>query len=66
MEKKWWRSKVLWVNLAIAMGTVAEANFGMLQAVLGPKVYLPCVSLVAGVNFFLRYWTTQGIEVKKP
>lgn len=66
MKKKWWKSSTLWVNALLAMGTVLEANFGLVQAALGPKTYLVGMSLIAGVNFILRFKTSQPIIEKKP
>lgn len=61
MKKRWWKSKVLWVNALLAVGTVVEANFGLLQAKLGPQSYLAVAGLIAGVNFVLRTITTQPL-----
>jgi hypothetical protein len=67
VKKRWWKSKTLWFNTAAAIGTVVEANFGVLQASLGPKVYVIGMGAVAGVNFMLRFATSQPIvEEKKP
>lgn len=60
-HKQWWKSKTLWLNTFVAVGVVFEANFGLLQATLGPKSYLGAMSLVAGVNFVLRFLTTEPI-----
>lgn len=59
--KAWWKSKTLWFNTAVAIGTVVEANVGVLQSSVGPKAYVALAGLVAGVNFVLRFATTQGI-----
>lgn len=60
--KAWWKSKYLWLNTAIAMLTVAEANLGMLRERLGPESYLAAMILVAGLNFALRFVTSQPIK----
>jgi hypothetical protein len=64
MKKRWWKSKTLWLNTAVAVGTVVEANFGLLQAKLGAQSYLAAAGLVAGANFLLRFLTTQPITGK--
>jgi hypothetical protein len=66
MRKRWWKSKTLWFNTALAIGTVAEANFGMLRERLGPESYLAAVALIAGVNFALRFITTKPLGKDKP
>lgn len=65
-KKKWWKSWTLWVNAALAMGTVAEAHFDLLQAVLGPKAYLAGMTIIAGINFVLRFKTSEAIVDVKP
>ena len=65
MKKAWWKSKTLWLNTAVAIGTVLEANFGTLQASLGPKAYLAAAALIAGANFALRFLSTQPLVEPK-
>lgn len=60
--KAWWRSKTLWLNVALAAGTVAEANLGMLQSLFGPKAYLGIISFAAAVNAALRFVTSEKIK----
>ena len=59
--KKWWKSKVLWLNVLLAAGTVAEANIGFLRETLGPGSYLGVISFAAACNAFLRFVTTEKI-----
>jgi len=65
VKKKWWKSKTLWLNAAVAAGAIVEANFALLQGTFGPKYFVPVVGLVAGANFVLRYLTTQPIVERK-
>ena len=66
MKKRWWKSRTLWLNFILAMSTVFEAHFGLLQAALGQHAYLFGMTMIAGVNFLLRFATTQPLEVEKP
>ena len=59
--KRWWMSRTLWLNTALAVGTVVEANLGLLRDALGPKSYLGLLALAAGANFVLRFLTTRPI-----
>ena len=65
MKKNWWESKTIWLNMAVAIGAVIEANFALLQTSFGPKLYVPIIGLVAGTNFLLRFFTTQPIVEPK-
>ena len=60
-KKKWWQSKTLWLNALLAMGTVAEANLGMLKDLFGPQSYLVMISIAAGINAALRFVTSQPV-----
>lgn len=66
MNKSWWKSKTLWLNTLVAIGTVVEANFGLLQAKVGPQSYLVAAGLIAGANFVLRTITTQPLGKGDP
>ena len=59
--KRWWMSRTLWLNTALAVGTVLEANLGLLRDALGPKSYLAALAVAAAGNFVLRFLTTQPI-----
>lgn len=60
--KSWWKSKTLWLNVALAAGTVAEANLGTLQSQFGPKAYLGLVTLAAALNAALRFVTSEKVK----
>ncbi len=60
--KKWWKSKTLWLNVALAGASVAEANLGILRDTLGPKSYLGLITLAAGLNAALRFVTSQPVK----
>lgn len=59
--KKWWKSKVLWLNVLLAAGTVAEANLGLVRDLFGSVTYLSIISFAAAANAFLRFVTTEKI-----
>lgn len=60
--KAWWKSKTLWLNAALAMGSVAEANMGILRDHLGPHSYLGLITLAAGLNAALRFITSEPVR----
>ena len=60
--KKWWKSKTLWLNVALGAASVAEANLGLLRETLGPQSYLGLITLAAGLNAALRFVTSQPVE----
>lgn len=61
-NKKWWQSKTLWFNIAMAAATTAEASFGLLQPVLPGNEYASLAFVLAIGNAMLRIISTQGIE----
>ena len=62
MSKRWWRSKVLWLNALLAAGTVLEANLGLLRDALGVGSYMAVIGLAAACNAFLRFLTSEPIK----
>lgn len=59
--KKWWKSKTLWFNVLVAIGTAAEASLGIIQGYFDPRIYFVLIGIVAGVNVVLRFISTQEI-----
>lgn len=59
--KAWYKSRTLWFNFLLVMGTVAEANLGMLNAMFGPKCYYFAMIFAAGLNFWLRTITALPV-----
>ena len=57
----WYKSKTLWANAVMAATTTLAANLPILQPILGPVFYVSAVSVVAGVNMFLRLLTDTPI-----
>ena len=60
--KKWYKSKTLWFNVAVAMGAAVEASLTLVQGYFDPRVFLALIGLVAGINVVLRFLTTTGIS----
>ena len=59
--KKWYKSRVLWLNVLLAAGTVAEANIGFLREAVGPSAYLGVISFAAACNALLRFVTSEKL-----
>jgi len=60
--KKWYKSKTLWFNVAVAIGTAVEASLTLVQGYFDPRVFLALIGLTAGVNVVLRFLTTTGVS----
>jgi hypothetical protein len=60
-QKKWWKSKTLWFNVLVAIGTAVEASLSVIQGHFDSRVYLGIVGLIAGVNVVLRFISTQEL-----
>ena len=59
--KKWYKSKVLWFNVAVAIGAAVEASLTLVQGYFDPRVFLALIGLTAGVNVVLRFMTTTSV-----
>lgn len=59
--KKWYKSKMIWFNVAIAMGAAVEASLNIIEGYFDPRIYFGLVVLIAGVNVLLRCISTSGI-----
>jgi hypothetical protein len=60
--KKWYKSKTLWFNILVAMGTAIETSLTLIQGYFDPRVFLALIGLTAGVNVVLRFLTTTGVS----
>lgn len=60
--KPFWKSKTLWFNVLVAVGTAVEASLSIIQGEFDPKVYLAIVGIVAGLNVVFRFLSTQGLS----
>jgi hypothetical protein len=59
--KKWYKSKVLWFNVAVAIGAAVEASLTLVQGYFDPRVFLGIIGLTAGINVVLRFLTTSKV-----
>jgi hypothetical protein len=53
--KKWYKSKTLWFNVLVAIGTAVEASLSLVQGYFDPRVFLMIIGLTSGVNVILRF-----------
>jgi len=60
--KKWYKSKTLWFNVAVAIGAAVETSLTLVQGYFDPRVFLALIALTAGVNVILRFLTTTGVS----
>ncbi len=60
--KKWYKSKTLWFNILVALGTAVEASLTLVQGYFDPRVFLALIGLTAGVNVMLRFITTTAVS----
>lgn len=60
--KKWYKSKVLWFNVAVAIGAAIETSLTLVQGYFDPRVFLGIIGLTAGINVVLRFLTTTGVS----
>ena len=61
VNKKWYKSKLIWFNVALGVGTALEASLNIIQGYFDPRVYFVESGLAAGINVLLRIITNQGI-----
>lgn len=64
--KKWWKSKVVWFNLIVALLLLAEANITKLQGLLPDDKYQLAAFALPIINLFMRFLSTQGLCTKLP
>lgn len=62
MTKKWWKSRLVWFNVLVAVGAAAEASLHVIADKFTPEVYFGLILLISGVNVVLRFATSTGIE----
>jgi hypothetical protein len=59
-----WASKTLWLNAAVAIGLLAEANIEMLKGVLPDNKYALIAFGLPIANMLLRWYTSKGLSFK--
>lgn len=62
MTKKWWKSRLVWFNVIVAVGAAAEGSLHVIADKFAPEVYFGLILIVSGVNVVLRFATSTGIE----
>lgn len=60
--KKWYKSKTLWFNVAVGIGTAVEVSLHLIEGYFDPRVFLAIIGATAGVNVVLRFISTEGLE----
>lgn len=60
--KKWYKSKTLWFNVAVGVGTAIEVSLHLIEGYFDPRVFLAVIGVIAGVNVVLRFISTEGLE----
>lgn len=63
-KKPWYRSKVIWFNIIVAMLAALEASAAMIQPFIQGNVYGWGLLLLTAGNAGLRIITTQGLTLK--
>lgn len=61
MTKPWYKSKTVWFNILVAVGTALEASLSVIQGYFDPRVYFALIGAVAGVNVVLRFISTTEL-----
>lgn len=59
--KKWYASRTLWFNVAVAIGAAVEASLTLVEGYFDPRMFLALIGITAGVNVVLRFMTTTGV-----
>lgn len=63
-KKRWWRSRTLQVNAAVAALVALEAGTGLLQPLLPVNIYTAVAVGLPIVNAVLRVVTSQGLTAR--
>lgn len=63
-KKPWYKSKVIWFNIIVAMLAALEASAAMIQPFIKGNVYGWGLLLLTAGNAGLRIITTQGLTLK--
>lgn len=60
-RKKWYKSKTLWFNVAMGVGSAIEMSLYSVQGYFDPRVLLVITAITAGVNVVLRFISSERI-----
>lgn len=61
LSKPWYKSKLVWFNVLVAVGTAAEASLHIIADNFSPNVYFGLILAVTAVNVVLRFATATSI-----
>ena len=61
-SKKWYKSKTLWFNVAVGVGTAIEVSLHLIEGYFDPRIFLGIIGAVAGINVVLRFLSDQGLD----
>jgi hypothetical protein len=64
VQKPWWRSRTIWLNLLVATFLLAEANLDAMQGIFPDWLQKTLVFGLPIVNLWLRFATSQGLSFK--
>lgn len=64
-KKPFYQSKTLWLNTLVAIFTMLEAQFHLIQPQLEPAHYMLLIAGLSGLNMFLRTITEQAVRFKR-
>ena len=59
--KPWYKSKIVWFNMLVAVGTAAEASLHVIADKFSPEVYFGLILIVAAINVALRFATSTEV-----
>ena len=59
--KPWYKSKLVWFNVLVAVGTAAEASLHIIADNFTPNTYFGLILAITAVNVVLRFATSTGI-----
>lgn len=62
MNKPWWKSKLVWFNAIVAIGTAAEASLHIIADKFSSEVYFGLILIISGINVVLRFATNTSIQ----
>lgn len=60
--KPWYKSKLVWFNVLVAVGAAAEASLHIIADNFPANVYFGLIMLVSGINVVLRFVSTSGLS----
>lgn len=59
--KPWYKSKLVWFNILVAVSTAAEASLHVIADNFTPNTYFGLILAISAVNVALRFATSVGV-----